>query len=48
MNDAFKYVRGDADGVERMLVSLESSHTHDHVLAELASSPCATALLKFF
>jgi cephalosporin hydroxylase len=28
-------VRSYADGVERVLVSLDSNHTHDHVLAEL-------------
>ncbi|UPH89137.1 cephalosporin hydroxylase family protein [Synechococcus sp. NB0720_010] len=30
-----KQVRSDADGVERVLVSLDSNHTHEHVLAEL-------------
>lgn len=28
-------VRSYADGVERVLISLDSNHTHDHVLAEL-------------
>jgi len=28
-------VRGHAVGVEKILVSLDSNHTHDHVLAEL-------------
>ncbi len=28
-------VRSHADGVERVLVSLDSNHTHEHVLAEL-------------
>lgn len=30
-----KQVRMHADGAERVLVSLDSNHTHDHVLAEL-------------
>jgi hypothetical protein len=30
-----KRVRSYADGVERVLVSLDSNHTHEHVLAEL-------------
>jgi cephalosporin hydroxylase len=33
--DVIKQVRSHADGVERVLVSLDSNHTHDHVLAEL-------------
>ena len=28
-------VRSHADGVERVIVSLDSNHTHEHVLAEL-------------
>ena len=28
-------VRSHADGIERVLVSLDSNHTHEHVLAEL-------------
>jgi cephalosporin hydroxylase len=28
-------VRAHASGVQRVLVSLDSNHTHDHVLAEL-------------
>lgn len=30
-----KEVRSHADGVDRVLVSLDSNHTHEHVLAEL-------------
>jgi len=30
-----KKVRSHADGVERVMVSLDSNHTHEHVLAEL-------------
>lgn len=30
-----KQVRGHADGVERVMVSLDSNHTHEHVLCEL-------------
>jgi cephalosporin hydroxylase len=30
-----KHVRSHADGVRRVLVSLDSNHTHEHVLAEL-------------
>ncbi len=30
-----KQVRSHADGVEKVLVSLDSNHTHEHVLAEL-------------
>ena len=30
-----KEVRSHAEGVERVLVSLDSNHTHDHVFAEL-------------
>jgi cephalosporin hydroxylase len=33
--DIIKRVRSHADGVERVLVSLDSNHTHEHVLAEL-------------
>jgi len=33
--DIIKQVRSHADGVERVLVSLDSNHTHEHVLAEL-------------
>jgi cephalosporin hydroxylase len=33
--DIIKQLRSRADGVERVLVSLDSNHTHDHVLAEL-------------
>lgn len=33
--DIIKQVRRHADGVERVLVSLDSNHTHEHVLAEL-------------
>jgi cephalosporin hydroxylase len=33
--DVIKQVRSHADGVERVLVSLDSNHTHDHVVAEL-------------
>lgn len=33
--DIIQQVRRHADGVERVLVSLDSNHTHEHVLAEL-------------
>ncbi|QNJ16010.1 cephalosporin hydroxylase family protein [Synechococcus sp. A18-40] len=33
--DIIQQVRSHADGVERVLISLDSNHTHDHVLAEL-------------
>jgi cephalosporin hydroxylase len=33
--DIIKQVRSHADGVQRVLVSLDSNHTHEHVLAEL-------------
>jgi cephalosporin hydroxylase len=33
--DIIKQVRNHSDGVERVLVSLDSNHTHEHVLAEL-------------
>ena len=33
--DIIQQVRSHADGVERVLVSLDSNHTQDHVLAEL-------------
>lgn len=33
--EIIKKVRGHADGIERVLVSLDSNHTHQHVLAEL-------------
>jgi len=33
--DIIKQVRRHADGVEQVLVSLDSNHTHQHVLAEL-------------
>jgi len=33
--DIIKQVRSHSDGVERVLVSLDSNHTHEHVLAEL-------------
>jgi cephalosporin hydroxylase len=33
--DIIKQVRSHADGVKRVLVSLDSNHTHEHVLAEL-------------
>ena len=33
--DIIIQARSYADGVERVLVSLDSNHTHDHVLAEL-------------
>jgi cephalosporin hydroxylase len=33
--DVIQQVRSHADGVERVLVSLDSNHTHEHVLAEL-------------
>jgi cephalosporin hydroxylase len=34
-SEIIKQVRSHADGVERVLVSLDSNHTHEHVLAEL-------------
>lgn len=33
--DIIQQVRSHSDGVERVLVSLDSNHTHEHVLAEL-------------
>ena len=33
--EIIQQVRSHADGVDRMLVSLDSNHTHEHVLAEL-------------
>jgi cephalosporin hydroxylase len=33
--EIIQQVRSHADGVERVLVSLDSNHTHEHVLAEL-------------
>lgn len=33
--EIIQQVRSHADGVNRVVVSLDSSHTHDHVLAEL-------------
>jgi len=33
--EIIKQVRSHADGVEKVLVSLDSNHTHEHVLAEL-------------
>lgn len=33
--NVIKQVRKHADGVDRVLVSLDSNHTHEHVLAEL-------------
>lgn len=33
--DIIQQVRNHADGVERVLVSFDSNHTHEHVLAEL-------------
>ena len=33
--EIIQQVRSHADGVDRVLVSLDSNHTHDHVLAEL-------------
>lgn len=33
--DIIQKVRSHADGVDRVIVSLDSNHTHDHVLAEL-------------
>ena len=33
--DIIQQVRSHADGVDRVLVSLDSNHTHEHVLAEL-------------
>jgi cephalosporin hydroxylase len=33
--DIIQQARSHADGVERVLVSLDSNHTHNHVLAEL-------------
>jgi cephalosporin hydroxylase len=35
VTDIIKQVRSDADGVEPVLMSLDSIHTHEHVLAEL-------------
>lgn len=34
-SEIIQQVRSHADGVDRVLVSLDSNHTHDHVLAEL-------------
>lgn len=34
-SDIIQQVRSHADGVERVMVSLDSNHTHEHVLAEL-------------
>jgi cephalosporin hydroxylase len=34
-SDIIKQVRSHADGVQRVMVSLDSNHTHEHVLAEL-------------
>lgn len=33
--EIIKHVRSHADGVDRVMVSLDSNHTHEHVLAEL-------------
>jgi cephalosporin hydroxylase len=33
--EIIQHVRSHADGVDRVLVSLDSNHTHEHVLAEL-------------
>jgi cephalosporin hydroxylase len=33
--EIIQQVRSHADGIERVLVSLDSNHTHEHVLAEL-------------
>jgi cephalosporin hydroxylase len=33
--EIIKHVHSHADGMERVLVSLDSNHTHEHVLAEL-------------
>ena len=33
--DIIQQVRSHSDGVERVLLSLDSNHTHEHVLAEL-------------
>jgi cephalosporin hydroxylase len=33
--EIIQQVRSHADGVDRMLVTLDSNHTHEHVLAEL-------------
>ena len=33
--EIIQQVRSHADGVDRVLVSLDSNHTHEHVLAEL-------------
>ena len=33
--EIIRQVRSHADGVDRVLVSLDSNHTHEHVLAEL-------------
>jgi len=33
--EIIQQVRSHADGVDRVLVSLDSNHTHNHVLAEL-------------
>jgi cephalosporin hydroxylase len=35
VTDIIKQVRSHAEGVDRVLVSLESNHTHEHVLSEL-------------
>ena len=34
-SDIIQQVRSHADGFERVMVSLDSNHTHEHVLAEL-------------
>ena len=33
--EIIQQVRSHAEGVDRLLVSLDSNHTHEHVLAEL-------------
>jgi len=35
--EIIQQVRSHADGAERVLVSLDSNHTHEHVLAELSA-----------
>ena len=35
MTNIIKQVRSHSDGVERVLVSLDFNHTHEHLLAEL-------------
>jgi len=45
--DIVRQVRSHADGVDRVLISLDSNHTHEHALAELNAYADLVSLVSY-